>query len=133
MGKTDSMADDTVLAIDIVREPQRCIVTLRGGLSLRTAGLLATALSKVLVEGRPVLVVVADDFLHADDVAVAESVRKSPGGQVTEVSMTTDHSFSDHRIQLAVTVLGWLKQLEPSRTPRHSDRDRPNTADGRNR
>jgi uncharacterized protein len=78
-----------------------------------------------LWKGRPVLVVVADDFLHADDIAIAESARKSPGGQVTEVQMTTDHSFSDHRIQLAATVLGWLKQLEPARTPRHSERDRP--------
>jgi pimeloyl-ACP methyl ester carboxylesterase len=78
-----------------------------------------------LWKGRPVLVVVADDFLHADDVALAESVRKIPGGQVTEVQMTTDHSFSDHRIQLAATVLGWLKQLEPPRTPRHLERERP--------
>lgn len=84
-----------------------------------------------LWKGRPVLVVVADDFLHADDIAIAESVRKSPGGQVTEVQMPTDHSYSDHRIQLAATVLGWLKQLEPPRTPRHSERDRPSTADGR--
>jgi pimeloyl-ACP methyl ester carboxylesterase len=78
-----------------------------------------------LWKGRPVLVVVADDFLHADDIAIAESVRKTPGGNVTEVQMTTDHSYSDHRIQLAATVLGWLKQLEPSRTPRHSERERP--------
>jgi hypothetical protein len=47
--------------------------------------------------------------------------------------MTTDHSYSDHRIQLATTVLGWLKQLEPSRTPRHSERERQNAADDRQR
>jgi uncharacterized protein len=81
-----------------------------------------------LWKGRPVLVVVAEDALHADAIAIAESVRKSPGGQVTEVPMATDHAFSDHRIQLAATVLGWLKQLEPSRTPRHSDRVRGNAA-----
>jgi hypothetical protein len=39
--------------------------------------------------------------------------------------MVTDHSYSDHRIALATTLLGWLKQLEPPRTPRHSDRSRP--------
>ena len=82
-------------------------------------------------KGRPVLVVIADDFLHADDIAVAESVRKSPGGQVTEVQMSTDHSYSDHRIQLAATVLGWLKQLEPPRTPRHSERERRSAVDER--
>jgi acetyl esterase/lipase len=70
---------------------------------------------------RPVLIVEADDFLHADDVALANSVRK---GQLTEVALPTDHGFSDHRIALAVTLLGWLKQLEPPRLPRHSDRVR---------
>jgi pimeloyl-ACP methyl ester carboxylesterase len=75
-----------------------------------------------LWKSRPVLVVESDDFLHADDVAIAASVRKSPGAQLTEVQMQTDHSYSDHRIALAATLLGWLKQLEPSRSPRHSDR-----------
>jgi len=79
---------------------------------------------------RPVLVVEAEDFLHADDVAVAAAARKAPGAQVTEVQMTTDHSYSDHRIALAATLLGWLKQLEPSRMPRHSDRAR-GTIEGR--
>ena len=78
-----------------------------------------------LWNGRPVLVVEADDFLHADDVAIATAVRKSPSGQITETQMVTDHSYSDHRVALAATLLGWLKQLEPPRTPRHSDRARP--------
>jgi pimeloyl-ACP methyl ester carboxylesterase len=75
-----------------------------------------------LFKSRPVLVVESDDFLHADDVAIAAAVRKIPGAQVTEVAMQTDHAYSDHRIALAAAVLGWLKQLEPSRSPRHSDR-----------
>jgi hypothetical protein len=73
---------------------------------------------------RPVLVVEADDFLHSDDVAIASAVRKLPSGQITEVQMPTDHAYSDHRIALAATLLGWLKQLEPPRLPRHSDRVR---------
>ena len=82
-----------------------------------------------LWSSRPVLVVEADDFLHADDVALAASVRKGPAGQLTEVSFPTDHSFSDHRIALAATLLGWLKQLEPPRLPRHSDRVRSSGVD----
>jgi hypothetical protein len=70
------------------------------------------------------LVVVSDDFLKADDFAVAAAARKNPGSQVTQVQMTTDHSYSDQRIALASTILGWLKQLEPARLPRHSDRGR---------
>ena len=84
-----------------------------------------------LWKSRPVLVVESDDFLHADDVAVAAATRKNPGAQVTEVQMTTDHSYSDHRIALASTLLGWLKQLEPSRLPRHSDRVRGTLEDRR--
>ena len=77
-----------------------------------------------LWNSRPVLVVESDDFLHTDDVAIASAVRKLPSGQITEVQMPTDHGYSDHRIALAATLLGWLKQLEPSRLPRHSDRVR---------
>jgi pimeloyl-ACP methyl ester carboxylesterase len=77
---------------------------------------------------RPILVVEADDFLHADDVAIAAAGRKSPGAQITEVQMPTDHAYSDHRIALASTLLGWLKQLEPPRLPRHSDRLRQDDA-----
>ena len=82
-------------------------------------------------KARPVLVVESDDLLHADDVAVAAAVRKNPGAQVMEVQMTTDHGYSDHRIALASTLLGWLKQLEPSRLPRHSDRVRGTLDDRR--
>jgi pimeloyl-ACP methyl ester carboxylesterase len=77
-----------------------------------------------LWKSRPVLVVESDDFLHADDASIAAAARKNPGAQITEVQMQTDHSYSDHRIALAATLLGWLKQLEPPRQPRHSDRGR---------
>jgi uncharacterized protein len=83
-----------------------------------------------LWRSRPVLVVEAEDFLRADDVAIASSVRKSPAAQLTEVQMSTDHMYSDHRIALAATLLGWLKQLEPPRLPRHSDRVRDSGMDG---
>jgi pimeloyl-ACP methyl ester carboxylesterase len=73
---------------------------------------------------RPVLVVESEDMLRADDAAIAAAARKNPGAQITEVQMPTDHAYSDHRIALAATLLGWLKQLEPPRQPRHSDRGR---------
>jgi uncharacterized protein len=73
---------------------------------------------------RPVLVVESDDYLHADDAAVAAEVHKIAGAQLTEVHLPTDHVYSDQRIALATTLLGWLKQLEPPRLPRHSQRAR---------
>jgi hypothetical protein len=30
---------------------------------------------------------------------------------VTAVEMNTDHPFSDHRIELATTVVSWLQRL----------------------
>jgi pimeloyl-ACP methyl ester carboxylesterase len=77
-----------------------------------------------LWKSRPVLVVESDDLLRDDDVAIAAAVRKNPAAQVTELHMPTDHAYSDHRIALAAALLGWLKQLEPPRLPRHSDRVR---------
>jgi acetyl esterase/lipase len=77
-----------------------------------------------LWKSRPVLVVESNDFLHADDVAIAAAVRKGPAAQLTEIHMPTDHAYSDHRIALAAALLGWLKQLEPPRLPRHSERVR---------
>ncbi|HVW68468.1 MAG TPA: alpha/beta fold hydrolase [Steroidobacteraceae bacterium] len=77
-----------------------------------------------LWKSRPVLVVESDDFLQKDDRAVAAALHKTPGAQVTEVHLPTDHAYSDQRIALASTLLGWLKQLEPSRQPRHSERVR---------
>jgi acetyl esterase/lipase len=81
-----------------------------------------------LWNSRPVLVVESDDLRQADGVAVASAVRKMPSGQIIEVQMPTDHAYSDHRIALAATLLGWLKQLEPPRLPRHSDRVRQSGA-----
>ncbi|MDB6044393.1 MAG: histidine triad protein [Gammaproteobacteria bacterium] len=77
-----------------------------------------------LWNSRPVLVVESDDFFHADDVAIAAAVRKIPSAQLTEMHLPTDHAYSDHRIALAAALLGWLKQLEPPRLPRHSERVR---------
>jgi pimeloyl-ACP methyl ester carboxylesterase len=77
-----------------------------------------------LWKSRPVLVVEADDFLYADDVAIAAALRKIPSAQLTELHIPTDHAYSDHRIALAAALLGWLKQLEPPRLPRHSERVR---------
>jgi anti-sigma regulatory factor (Ser/Thr protein kinase) len=56
VGRTGSVREGAALAIDIDRTPDRYVVTLRGELCMRTAGLAATALSKVLGDGRAVLV-----------------------------------------------------------------------------
>lgn len=61
---------------------------------------------------RPVLIVVSNDFLHDDDVAIAASLRKAAHPRMSEIQMPTDHAYSDHRIALQRALLNWLQQFE---------------------
>ena len=42
--------------------------------------------------------------------AIAEAVARA-GGHVTDITLPTDHPFSDHRIALAGRVVAWLDAL----------------------
>jgi len=35
------------------------------------------------------------------------------GGQVTALTLQSDHSFQDHRIALAAQVINWLRRIGP--------------------
>ncbi len=69
-----------------------------------------------LLKGRPVLLVEADDQNAADNQELAKRLREAGDGQVTEVHMHTDHSFSDHRIAMQAAVVSWLDGVIPLRT-----------------
>jgi pimeloyl-ACP methyl ester carboxylesterase len=58
----------------------------------------------------PVLVVGADQAFGARNHAIAEAIARA-GGRVTEVSLPTDHYFSDRRIALQAAVIRWLEAL----------------------
>jgi len=60
---------------------------------------------------RPLLVITSDDGLAAPAVRLAAAVRKQPNAHATEQHFATDHSYSDQRIALEVTVLNWLATL----------------------
>jgi 5-enolpyruvylshikimate-3-phosphate synthase len=45
------------------------------------------------------------------------SRRKTHRATVTEVHLTTDHTYSDHRIALQTTILQWLAQFEREAKP----------------
>lgn len=62
--------------------------------------------------GAPMLVVGAEKAGGKDNAAIAAAVQAA-GGAVTGVTLPTDHSFSDHRIALAATVVRWLDALPP--------------------
>ncbi len=60
---------------------------------------------------RPMLVVTSDDGLAPTSDALVDALRKAGDKEVTAIHMTTDHSYSDHRIALETAVLKWLDSL----------------------
>ncbi len=56
----------------------------------------------------PVLVIEAADGNGTTDRALAATLRREGDAHVTERSMDTDHSYSDHRIALEEAVVTWL-------------------------
>ena len=63
---------------------------------------------------RPVLLLEADDQNHADMEALSSALREKSAVALEQVAVTTDHSFSDHRIALQSIVIRWLEKLETS-------------------
>ena len=63
----------------------------------------------------PVLLIEADDQNHVDMEALATALRQKGAISLDQRSVTTDHSFSDHRIALQVIVLEWLEGLKQGR------------------
>ncbi len=57
----------------------------------------------------PLLLITSNDGLADASDALGEAVRKQ-GGNVTDVHLATDHSYSDQRIALEAAVLNWLKK-----------------------
>jgi uncharacterized protein len=65
--------------------------------------------------GRPVLILTCDDGLAPTGQAAAAAVTAAGGPKPTLVHMTTDHSFNDHRVALAATVVRWLEASFPGK------------------
>ena len=66
--------------------------------------------------GRPVMVLSADDGLAPHTDALVTAVRAQGGKRVTVAHVATDHSWSDHRIDLEARVIRWLQSLAPPKT-----------------
>jgi pimeloyl-ACP methyl ester carboxylesterase len=58
----------------------------------------------------PLLVIGASKALGEENHQLAEAVARA-GGKVTAVTLSSDHSFQDHRIALAAAVINWLQRL----------------------
>lgn len=57
------------------------------------------------------LALTSDDGLAAHTDALVEAIRANGGSQITYGHVATDHSWSDHRIALANTIVTWLAAL----------------------
>jgi len=58
----------------------------------------------------PLLVIGAAKAGGAENRKLAEAVRAA-GGNVTAITIDSDHGFQDHRIALAGDVVSWLQKL----------------------
>lgn len=63
------------------------------------------------LKAMPTLVIGASAGLARESDAIVGAIRAAGNARVTAQTMTTDHSFSDHRIALAGAVVTWLEQL----------------------
>lgn len=63
------------------------------------------------LKSRTVLVTTSDDGLADMNDAFAAALRKAGDTRVTSVHLSTDHAYSDKRIELSRVVLAWLGQL----------------------
>jgi pimeloyl-ACP methyl ester carboxylesterase len=61
---------------------------------------------------RPILVLTSDDGLAPSNDAFVQALHKTGNTNVTAIHMTTDHSYSDHRIALQQAVLQTLSSLQ---------------------
>lgn len=63
------------------------------------------------LKATPLLVLTSDDGLAPHGDALVAAVRKAGGSKVQAAHVATDHSWSDHRIDLEARVIGFLEPL----------------------
>ena len=64
---------------------------------------------------KPLLVLSADDGLASQTDDLMRAIRANGGTRLTAYHAATDHSWSDHRVDLAAHVIRWLQGLDQSR------------------
>jgi uncharacterized protein len=62
----------------------------------------------------PYLALTVNDDLEGDTNALVAAIRAQGGTKVTTQHVATDHGWSDHRIALEATIIGWLQKLRGS-------------------
>ena len=65
------------------------------------------------LKGRPALVITSDDGSGPSSEAFASGLVKAGNNRVMTIHLTTDHSYSDKRIELSAEVRQWLQTIQP--------------------
>jgi len=60
---------------------------------------------------RKLLVLYSNDFVKADSQELIKNIKAAGGTTIAEKYVVTDHSWSDHRIDLESLVINWLGSL----------------------
>jgi uncharacterized protein len=64
------------------------------------------------LKSRPALIVSSDDGLAPANNAFAAALRTAGNSRVTTVHLSSDHSYSDKRIELSAAIQQWLATLQ---------------------
>jgi uncharacterized protein len=112
MGSLGRMPRDALVkaasenAETLVTSPERMADELAAGSKTFALTQAAPGLAKL-----PLLVLTADDGLAPSADALVTAVRTYSGARVQTQHFTTDHSWSDSRLALEATIVGWLGKL----------------------
>jgi hypothetical protein len=63
------------------------------------------------LKDRRLLVLYSDDMVRGDDERLLADIKAAGGTRVQSAHVDTDHSWSDHRIELESLVINWLQSL----------------------
>jgi uncharacterized protein len=64
------------------------------------------------LKSRPFLILTANDGLTENNNRLAAALKKAGDGDIDQVHMPTDHSYSDRRIELESVVVRWLERRQ---------------------
>ena len=70
----------------------------------------------------PTLVIGATHGIGGANNALADAIRAQCKGKVSNITIDSDHAFSDHRIALSVAVIGWLRRQTAGALPKGTAR-----------
>ena len=113
LGKMGEMPHDKLLAV-MVDNMEALATTSQSmaGEVAQNSKIFAFANAAEGLKDIPLLVLSANDGLAPDTDALIQAIHAKGGQSVTTIHADTDHGWSDRRIFLESTIIGWLSKLK---------------------